>query len=71
MRDGKSNKGFYKHTCSKMKVGKNVDPLLNEAGALVAKGMEKGKVLKAFFISVFTGNTSLQESHTSESIGKV
>ena len=72
VRDVKGNKkGFYKYTCSKRRAGKKVDPLLNGAGALVAKDMEKGKVFNSFFLSVFTGKSSLQESQAPESRGKV
>lgn len=35
--------------------------LLNGAGALVTKDVEKAKVLNVFFILVFIGKASLQE----------
>ena len=55
-------KGFYKHINSKRKTGKNVDLLLNGAGDLVSKDMEKAEVFSAAFVSFFTDKTGLQES---------
>lgn len=37
-------------------------PLLNGAGVLVKKDLEKAKVSNAFFVSVFTSKTSFQEA---------
>lgn len=60
-RDVKGSKnGFYKYISSKRKVRENVSLLLNGAGDLVTKDMEKAKVFNAFFTSVFTGKTGLQ-----------
>ena len=44
----------------------NVGPLLNVAGDLVKKNMEKTKVYNAFFILLVTGKTGLQESQAPE-----
>ncbi|KAK4824554.1 LOW QUALITY PROTEIN: hypothetical protein QYF61_016158 [Mycteria americana] len=51
--------------------GKSSDPLLNEAGDLVTKDMEKVEVLNAFFTLVFTDKIGLQESQVLETRGKV
>lgn len=45
--------------------------LLDGAGTLVTKDSVRAKVLNAFFISVFTGETSLQESQVPKTRGKV
>ena len=46
-------------------------PLLNGARTLVTQGMEKADVLDAFFTSIFTGQTGLQDSQASQTRGKV
>jgi len=59
VRKVKSNrKDFYRYISSKGQIGENRDLLLNGAGDLVTKHMEKAKVLKAAFALVFTGKTS-------------
>lgn len=45
--------------------------MLNRAGALVAKDMEKDMIFKVFFTLVFTGKNCLQESQAPEIGGKV
>lgn len=55
-----NNNGFYKYINSKRKVREIVGLLLDGAGDLVTKDMEKAKVFNAFFTSVFTGKTGLQ-----------
>ena len=68
----KSNKkGFYKYINSKRKTRKNVGLLLNGAGDLVTKDMEKAEVFNAFFASFFTDKTGLQESWGPQSNRKV
>lgn len=47
-------------------MGKNVGPLLNEAGNLVMQDMEKTELLNAFLLSVFTSKTGIQESKVLE-----
>ena len=70
-RDVKDNKkGFCKYIGDKRKTRENVGPLLNEAGDLVTQDMEKAEVLNAFFASVFTSKTGLQESLAPETRGK-
>lgn len=57
VRDARERKrGFCKNIGDKRKVRENVDMLLNEAGTLVTKNIEKVEVLNAF-----TTKTSLQE----------
>ncbi|KAK4810492.1 hypothetical protein QYF61_004272 [Mycteria americana] len=71
-RDVKGNKkGFCKYIGDKRKTRENVGPLLNGTGDLVTQDMEKADVLNAFFASVFTRKTSLQESHVPETKGRV
>ncbi|PKU40159.1 rna-directed dna polymerase from mobile element jockey-like [Limosa lapponica baueri] len=54
-RDANDNKKcFLKYISSKRKTRENVDPLLNEVGALVMEDAEKVELLNAFFPSVFT-----------------
>jgi len=48
-----------------------MDPLLNGVRHPVRKGMEKAKVLNAFFASVFFVTSSLQEQKAPETSGKV
>lgn len=43
-----------------------MNPLLNGAGELVTDDMEKDKVLSAFFTSVSTSKTRLQEFQAPE-----
>ena len=44
---------------------------MNTAGALVKQNMEGAEVLNAFFTSVFTGKTALQESKALDTRGEV
>lgn len=44
-----NKKGFYKYINSKRKSRENMGQLLNGAGELVARDMEKAKVLSVFF----------------------
>jgi len=61
-RDVEGNKkGFYKYISGKKKTRENVGPLLKEMRELVTQDSEKAKVLSAFFASVFTGMTGIQE----------
>lgn len=61
VRNVKGNKnGFYKYISRKRKIRENVGLLLDGAGDLVTKDMEKAKVFNAFFTSVFPDKTSLQ-----------
>lgn len=53
---------FHKYIGTKRETRGNMGPLLNGAGALVTKDVEKAKVVNVFFILVFIGKTSLQES---------
>lgn len=65
-RDVKCNrKGFHVHLRSK----ENMGLLLNLAGDTVTKG--KAEVLNAFFASVFSTKTSLQEPQSPETGGRV
>ena len=45
-------------------------PLLNEAGALVAKDTEEAEIVNALFASVFTGKTGFQKYQIPEGRGK-
>ena len=66
-RDVKDNKkGFYKYTGDKRKPKENVGPLLK-----VTQCIEKAEVQNAFFTSVFTSRTILQESQAPETWGKI
>jgi len=62
VRDIKNNKGFSKYASDKRKSRENVDPSLKEVEDLVTKTMEKAEVLNAFSTSVFSSETSFQES---------
>ncbi|KAJ7412894.1 rna-directed dna polymerase from mobile element jockey-like [Pitangus sulphuratus] len=62
VRGDEDKKGFYEYVADKTKTRKNVGTFLNEMGDLATWSMEKVEVLNAFFASVFTSNTSLQES---------
>lgn len=59
-------KGLCKYINSKRKTRGNLNPMLKSEEELLTKGMEKIKILSAFFASDFTGKTSLQESQTLE-----
>lgn len=48
----------------------SVGLVLDGTEDLVTKHVEKAKVHNAFFTSVFTGKTGLQESQSLESLGK-
>ena len=63
-------RGFNNDVSSNRKASKNVGLLLDGAGTLVTESTERGKVLHAFFLSEFTGNTNLQESQASMTRGK-
>ncbi|XP_068809550.1 uncharacterized protein [Struthio camelus] len=64
-RDVKDNKkGFFKYITSKRKTRENVGLLLNGAGALVTKDIEKAELLNAAFASGFTAKASPQEFQT-------
>ena len=52
-----NEKGFYRYISSKRKIWVNVGPLINGAGDMVKKDMEKAKLLHAFFTSVSTGKS--------------
>ncbi|XP_074451776.1 uncharacterized protein LOC141746694 [Larus michahellis] len=68
-RDVKLNKkGFYKYIGSKRKTREVVGPLLNETGATVTEDAEKTELLNAFFASVFTAQTSPQETQALEKV---
>lgn len=54
----------------KRKTRKNMGPLLKETGDLVTQDIEKAEVMNAFFTSVITSKTSLQESEIPEMKGK-
>jgi len=56
-----NKKGFCRYTGDKRK---NVSPLLNKRRDLVTQDMEETEVLNAFFASVFTSKTCLQELQT-------
>ena len=60
MRKVKGNRrDFYRYISSQRQTGeKNMDLLLNGAGDLVTKGVDKAEVLNAFFALVFTGKPS-------------
>lgn len=67
MRDVKDNKkAFCKHINRKRQTRENLAPLLNGAGAMVTKYMEKAEVVNAFFASVVTCKTSTQEPQALE-----
>lgn len=67
----KGNKeGFYRHISSRRKLRENMGLLLNEAGDLITKDVEKAKVLFSAFTLVFIGNTCLQESQGKEYLVK-
>lgn len=53
------------------KTRENVGPLTTAARPLMTQNMEKAEVLNAFFMLVFTGKTSLQESKVLENSREV
>lgn len=55
----------------KGKLEKIMDLLMNEAGTLATEVAEKAMILDAYFVSVFSGNTSSQEFLTQETREKV
>lgn len=57
------------YTCSSIR--ETVGPVRNGAEELVTNGIEKAKVLDAFFALVFTHKTSLQESQVPKTRGRV
>ncbi|KAK4808476.1 hypothetical protein QYF61_005793 [Mycteria americana] len=65
-----SKKGSYKHIGDKRKAKENRSPSLNEVQDLMTQNMEKAEVLNAFFASVSTNKTGLQESQVPETRGK-
>lgn len=69
--DVKDNeKGFPQVHQQKKKTQENMSPLLNGAGNLATKYIQKAVVLTAFFISAFTEKTYLQESQVLQTSGK-
>lgn len=71
-RDVKANrKVFYRYISRKRKTRANLRLLMNEAGDLVIKDMEKAKIQNAFFTLGFTGQTTLLHSQVPETNGKV
>lgn len=70
-RDIKNNKkGFSKYMSSKRKIRGNVGLLLNPVDVLGMEDTENMKLLSTFFASVFTAESSPQESHTLEVRGE-
>lgn len=65
-----NKKCFYRYISSKRKSRENMGLLLNVAGGLMTKDMEKAKALHAPFGSIFTGMTDYQESQAPETSGK-
>lgn len=57
-------KGFSKYISSKRKIGANLGLLLNPMDVLGMENTEKMKLLNTFFASVFTAESSPQESQT-------
>lgn len=66
VRDIKNKKGFSKCISSKRKSRENVGLLLNPVSVLGMEDSEKVKLLNTFFASVFTAESSPQESQTLE-----
>lgn len=62
-------RAFHRYI-SRKKTRKNMSPLLNGAGNLVTKYMQKAVVLTAAFISAFTEKTYIQESKVLQTSGK-
>ena len=61
MLKAKKKKSFCKYASDRKKTRENMGPL-NKMGVVVTQDGEKADVLNAFFGSVFTSKTSLQES---------
>jgi len=57
-----NKKGFCKHIGDRRKARKSVGPLLKETEDLIAQDAKKAEVLNAFFASILTSKTGLQES---------
>ncbi|GAB0189207.1 mitochondrial enolase superfamily member 1 [Grus japonensis] len=66
-----NKKEFFKYISSQRKTRENVDPPVNEVGALVMGHTEKAELLNAAFASVFTAKVSPQETQTLEAGEKV
>lgn len=60
------NKSFSKYISSKRENRENVGLLLNPVGVLGTEDTEEVKLLNTFFASVFTAESSNQESQTVE-----
>ena len=66
-----NKKGFNKDISSKRKTRENAGSLLNGAGKLMTKDMERAEVLIAFFALAFPDKAGLQESWVSDAREKV
>lgn len=62
---------FYRHIISKVKSKENANLLHNRTGEMVTKDTGKVKVFNAFFTSILTSKTGLQDSQVSETSEKV
>ncbi|GAB0183490.1 mitochondrial enolase superfamily member 1 [Grus japonensis] len=60
-----NKKGVYGYI-----IREHIDPLLNEAGHLVTKDMEKAEVLNAFFASACNSKIHLQEFQAPGPVGE-
>lgn len=65
-RDIKKNKGFSKYISSKRKIRENTRLLLNPVDVLGMEDTENMILLNTIFASVFTAESSPQESQTLE-----